>query len=150
MFRRMARSARRLLMGVRYRLRYRNRNRSRGKWLRMLRKTLLFLRVCGRVRSWMRGRMRMCNISRFRNNTDTRTHFHHTSPTSPPTSPPSSSSSFSFSCFWISRRSKGSTRTITTGEIYTHGATTVFGSFCLFFPRYHLFMLTELRQHYTL
>ena len=56
---------------VRYQHRYRKRNRSRGKWLRMLRRTLLSRLACALVRSWMRGRMRMCNISRFRNNTHT-------------------------------------------------------------------------------
>ena len=138
-------------MEARYQHRYRKHHRDR--WLRMRRKTLLSQLVCGRVRSWMRGRMRMCNISRFRNNTHPLPPSHNATH-----SPPSSSSTPLFLLLPIShipRRSKGFTRTTTTGEIYTHGAITGSMFFCLFlaacfFPRYHLFMLTALRQHYTL
>ena len=128
MSRRMGRSARRVLMGVRRRIRYRRRNRSRGKWLRMLRKTLPSLLACGRVRSWMRGRMRMCNISRFRNNTHPLPPSHNATH-----SPPSSSLLFlSLPISHLPRRSKGFTRTTTTGGTYTHGAITGSMFFCLF------------------
>ena len=153
MFRRTARNALQPTE-VRYRIRYRKRNRSHGKWVRMLRKTLLFLRVCGRVRRWMRVRMRMCNTSRFRNNThplplriaSPHINTHNHVPLLPPLPLPSHfPSSKAFKRLHTNDYYRRDLHTRRNNGFYV-----LLLVFCLFFPRYHLFMLTALRQHYTL